>query len=266
MANNLGVSSSSSYINSAQSSAARASERIASGLRINRAGDDAAGLAISNRLVSSITEFSQSMRNAGDGISLAQTASGDLSGMTENLQRLRELSVQAANGILNDKDREAIGAEAKQLGAEIVRIAENSNFNGVPLLSGDSSVSIQVGDSGLEIQTANLQDELVNLGLAELDLSSAAGAQSALSVLDELQAKVSSVATEFGASVNRLESTINNLGISQENAEASRSRIQDADIAREVSVLARSLILQEAGIALQAQANNNRSLVLKLLA
>lgn len=265
MAINLGVGSSFNFINSAQSSAARASERIASGLRINRAGDDAAGLAISNRLVSSITEFSQSIRNAGDGISLAQTANGDLSSMTENLQRLRELSIQAANGILNDKDREAIGAEAKQLGAEIARIAENSNFNGVPLLSSDKGLSIQVGGDGLEIQTANLQEELVNLGLADLDLSSAAGAQSALLVIDELQVAVDGVATEFGASVNRLESTINTLGLSQVNAEASRSRIQDADIAREVSVLARSLILLEAGIALQAQANNNRSLVLNLL-
>lgn len=265
MASNIGISGS---INSASQGVANSARRISSGLRINSAGDDAAGQAISNRLVSQITEFSQSMRNASDGISLAQTASGDLSNITDNIQRLRELSLQAANGILNSSDRKAIGAEASQLSAEITSVIERSNFNGVPLLSSDESISIQVGsESGnsVDIQTTNLQDTLGTLDFANLDLSSAAGAQEALGLLDELQGSVDGAATEFGASINRFESTINNLGVSQVNAEASRSRIQDADIAKEVSELAKFKIMQEVGIALQVQANENNALVLNLL-
>ncbi len=263
---NISIGGGSSSIHSAQSNIERSSQRLSSGLRINSAADDAAGLAISNRLSAQSSEFSQSMRNASDGISLAQTALGALSSVTENIQRLRELSLQAANGVLNDSDRKAINAEAGQLKAEIGRVFEDSEFNGVPLLSNDSAVNIQVGsDSGIAIQKTNLVEELESIGFADLDLGSASGAQSALGLLDTLQERVGSATTEFGASINRLSSTIDNLGNSLESSESARSRIQDADFAREASELASGRILLSVGIAMQVQANQDRASVLNLL-
>ncbi len=268
MVSSSGIGGQNRYIQQAQQGVATSAQRIASGLRINSAADDAAGLAISNRLTANTTAFSQSIRNASDGISLAQTASGSLSNVTDNIQRLRELSIQSANGILNDSDRKAIAAEANQLGAEIARVIENSSFNNVPLLSNSGGISIQVGgesDDNINIQTADLQQKLSDLGFANLNLGSAEGAQNALGVLDELQGSVDSAAIEFGASINRFESTINTLSNSRVNAEASRSRIQDADIARESSELARFQVMKDVAIALQVQANNNNASVLNLL-
>jgi len=258
----------SSSINRAQNNIDRSSERISSGLRINSAADDAAGLAISNRLSAQGSEFSQSIRNASDGISLAQTALGALSSVTENIQRLRELSLQAANGILNESDRKALNAEAGQLKAEISRVFESSEFNGVPLFSNDAEVNIQVGsgkEDAIAIQKTNLVEQLESINFASLNLSSAQGAQSALGTLDQLQEGLGAATTQFGASINRFTSTIDQLGSSLENSESARSRIQDADFAREASELASSRILLDVGIALQAQANQDRASVLNLL-
>ncbi len=255
-------------IRNSQQAFFQAAERISSGQRINSAADDAAGLAISNRLGSQISEFSQASRNASDGISLAQVGDGALQSVTENLQRIRELSLQAANGTLNDSDRSVINREAQQLREEITRITETTEFNGRSVLANDDSVSIQAGsseESRVEIGGVNLLQVLEDSGLNELDLSSREGALSAIEVTDEVQQSVNEGSTNFGAAINRLDSTINNLGSAQENAAASRSRIQDADMAREVSELAQSQIQSQASIAMQAQANKQARFVLNLL-
>ncbi|NIB40275.1 flagellin-like protein [Pseudomaricurvus alkylphenolicus] len=255
-------------IQQAQRASETSASRLASGLRINSAADDAAGLAISNRLGAQTIGFNQAVRNANDGISLIQTADGSLGSITENLQRFRELAIQAGSGILNDSDRAAINAEALQLRDEINRILETSSFNGVDLFKNTGSVDLQIGgNSGetLSVDTQNLLQQVNDLGLNSIDLSSSGGAQSALGVLDSIQGLVNENASNLGAINNRLDNTISQLQGSAVNAEASRSRIADTDFARESSEKARNDILLEAGLALQAQANIRSELVLQLL-
>ena len=259
---------SASGINRALSGLETSSERIASGSQINRAGDDAAGLALSNRASTEIIGFNQAIRNASDGISLVQVADGSLGSIGDNLQRFRELAVQASNGILNDSDRAAINAEALQLRDEINRIVSQSSFNNVPLFNNQAAIDLQVGgDSGetVSIETQNIQQQLADLSFGNIDLSSASGAQEALSVLDEAQNLVTQNASDLGAISNRLDNTVARLQTSSITAEQSRSRIADADIAREVSDQTRNEILLQAGLAVQMQANMRSELVLRLL-
>ncbi len=242
--------------------------RLSSGMRINSAADDAAGLAISNRFSSQILGTQQAVRNANDGVSLIQTADGSLGSITENMQRFRELAIQAGNGTLNDRDRAALNAEAVQLKEEINRIINSTSFNQVPLLNQDSNIDLQVGaNSGetITIETPNLRQQFDDLGFNEINLSSASTAQSAIGVLDQSQDIINADASGLGAIANRLDNTIAQLQTSNINAAASRSQIQDADIAREVSDKTRNDILLETGIALQLQANLRSELVLRLL-
>lgn len=257
-----------SAIQQASSSVAASSERIASGSRINRASDDAAGLVISNRLSAQISGFSQSIRNANDGVSMLQTADAGLSSLTEGIQRIRELALQAANGTLNSEDRKIINTEAQQIKEELSRTVETSQFNNRPLLRDNSPVSLQVGaEEGdrLDLKLGDLEQALLDAGLNDLDLSTAEGANSALGSLDQVQERVNLSIGDVGAGLNRLASTIETLSSSEISAQAARSRIQDADMAKEISELTANRIKEEIALAMQAKANANKGQVLTLL-
>ncbi|MFO7766270.1 MAG: flagellin domain-containing protein [Pelovirga sp.] len=251
-------------------------QRLSSGMRINSAKDDSAGLAISDRMTSQIRGLNQAVRNANDGISVAQTAEGAMGEITNILQRMRELTVQSGNDSNSDTDRESLQAEVTELINEIDRIAETTEFNETKLLNGDnSSLSFQVGARGttndqISINVGNLDMRSTELGttdtVSDIDLE-AAGTDIAdtLTGLDEAIASVSSARGDLGAIQNRFESTIANLSNISENVSAARSRIMDADIAQETSNLTKFNILQQAGVSILAQANQQPQLALSLL-
>ncbi len=243
-------------------------EQVSSGQRINSAADDPAGLAISNRLDTQVGGFNVAIRNAGDGVSLTQLASGALAQVNDNLQRIRELSLQSANGTLNDTDRRALQAEASQLSASTQQILKNTNFNGVNLFDSDSEQTFQVGaDSGdrVSVGGSNLLQDLQNLGLEDLDISTQSGANAALSVIDDSLSAISERDADLGAVANRLEATISQTEVSRENATAARSRIADTDIAEAASSLISEQIRNQAQIAVRSQANAQAQQVLRLL-
>ena len=242
--------------------------RIGSGQRINGAADDAAGLAISNRMVTQLGGLTTSIRNASDGVSFVQVESGALSSITQNLQRIRELSVQAGSGALNDSDRQALQKESDQLLESTKSILDASNFNGVQLLNDDAAQQFQVGPNVsdvISIEGKNIQQSLTNEGFFDIDLSTQAGASAALGTLDSSLDVMSERSSELGAVSNRFDSTIDSLQESRINTAEAKSRIADADIAKEASELMATLIQNQAQIAIQVQANGNRGLVLQLL-
>ncbi len=248
---------------------ATALQRLSSGLRVNSAKDDAAGLAISERLTAQVRGYNQAIRNAGDGISLAQTAEGGIEAITGSLQRMRELAVQAANYSNTDADRTAIQAEVAQLLSEVGRVALQTKFNGNALLNGNfaSGGNFQVGANASEVIAvggiANL--DATALGISGINVSTQAGATTALGLLDTAITTVTAERAELGASINRFEQTINNLRVTVENITAARSRIQDADFASETASLTRLQILQQSGTAVLSQANAIPQGVLGLL-
>jgi flagellin len=251
------------------SSLATTIQRLSSGLRINSAKDDAAGLAISQRMTTQVRGMDVAARNANDGISLAQTAEGALSSIGENMQRIRELAVQAANGTNSAEDRAALQKEVKQLSDEITRVKDNSNFNGTKLLNGSTtSFTIQVGaDAGTDNQIAisTVDMSATATAVAALDISSASGATAALTAIDTQLQSVNTARADLGAIQNRFSSVISNLQNSSENLSAARSRIQDTDYAKETAELTRTQILQQAGTAMLAQAKSVPQNVLSLL-
>ena len=240
--------------------AAKAMERLSSGYRINRAADDAAGLAISEKLRGQIRGLSQAQRNAQDGVSLVQTAEGSLNEVHSMLQRVRELAVQYQNGTLSTSDKAAITAEATQLASEIERIGSSADFNGIKLLDGSTStVSFQVGandNDTISVATASLGGKV-----GSIDVSQA----NAISAIDSAINNVSTLRSSFGAVQNRLEHTLNNLATYQENLTASESRIRDVDMASEMVEFSKDQILQQAGTSMLAQANQAPQSVLSLL-
>ena len=253
-------------------------QRLTSGLRINSAKDDAAGLAITERLTTQVRGYQQAIRNAGDGISVAQTAEGGLDSITTSLQRIRELAVQSANFTNTQADRDAIQEEASELKKEIDRVADQTRFNGNRLLDGSfTNASFQVGANvGETIVIASIVDaNTVVLGkttlggvdkyMSDVNLSSAAGANDALQIVDSALNTVSSARAKLGATINRFEQTVSNLRITVENQMASRSRVQDADFAQETAALTRAQILQQSGMAILGQANAIPQNVLALL-
>ncbi len=243
-------------------------QRISSGERINSAADDPAGLAISNRLGTRIDGFTASIRNAGDGVSLTQLAGGALNQVNDNLARVRELSLQAANGTLNNQDRQALQAEADQLLQTSQDILQNTSFNGVNLFANDNDSTFQVGPdvgSNVTVGGRNLLEELNDGGLQSIDISSQAGAQSALSVIDQSQETINERASEFGAVANRFESAIREFQVARENAAAAQSRIRDTDIAEAASSLISEQVRNQTQIAVRAQANAQSQNVLRLL-
>lgn len=252
----------------AQNITSEAFNRLSSGTRINSAKDDVAGLAISDGMTSQIRGLNQAMRNANDGISLAQTADGALSESTDILQRMRELALQSGNGIYNSSDRASMNKEFSQLKSELDRISEQTTFNEKPVLDGSLSggTSFQVGaNSGetIEIVIDDVSQEA--LGLESLDITTVENAGDALEGIDDALAQISDTRSDLGSVQNRFDSTIANLSNISENISSSRSRIADADIAAEVSNLIHGQILQKAGIAMQAQANQSAETVLGLL-
>lgn len=255
-----------SQFNKTQKSLDTAFNRLSTGLRINSAKDDAAGLAISDRMTSQIRGLNQAIRNANDGISVVQTADGALSESTNVLQRMRELAVQSANGIYNQADRAAMGKEFSQLQSQLNQVAEQTTFNGQQILDGSFSSSFQVGTNGGETIDVSLSGvDQASLGVESLSIGTAEGAQDALSAIDSAIAGVSDMRGELGAVQNRFDSVISNLANISENVTASRSQVADADYASEVSTMLRARILQQAGIAIQSQANQSSQSVLGLL-
>jgi len=241
--------------------------RLASGLRINSAKDDAAGLAISARMTNQIRGMNQAIRNANDGISLAQTAEGAMGEITSSLQRIRELAVQAASGTNSVADRTALNSEATALLAEIGAIAANTTFNGIQLLDGTvANADIQAGSESGQTITVSLTDATTaTLGIAAVDISTSVGASAAIGLADTALNSINTGRASLGASQARMESTVNRLTVTSENLSAARSRIVDADFAAETANLTRNNILQQAGTAILAQANQQPQLALQLL-
>lgn len=241
-------------------------EKLSSGLRINRAGDDAAGLSISEKMRGQIRGLDQASRNAQDGISLIQTAEGALSETHSILQRMRELSVQAANGTNTTDDKAAIKAEGDELIKEIDRIATTTKFNGIDLIStAAADIDFQIGANNTETMTLALSStkaDSTTLTVNGLDVS-AGGASTA--TLDTAIKTVSTARSYLGANQNRLEHTINNLNTSTENLTAAESRIRDVDMAKEMMEQTKNSILSQAAQAMLAQANQQPQGVLQLL-
>jgi flagellin len=247
-------------------------ERLSSGQRINKAGDDAAGLAISENLKAQIRGLAQAKRNANDGISLIQTAEGGLNEISNMLIRLRELSVQAASDTIGDKERGFLDVEYQQLKKEIQRISQVTEFNGTDLLNGSGGMlEVQIGTNNdpfedrLTYDTTSANASIEALGLSPANVASKISAQTSIDSLDNAIINVNSIRANLGALQNRLSSTINNISISEENLSAANSRIRDVDVAKETANLARNNILLQAGISVLSQANQSTTVALNLL-
>lgn len=249
-------------------------ERLSSGYRVNRAGDDAAGLAISERLRAKTRGLVQAQRNSSDGVSLVQVAEGGLQEIHNILTRLRELGVQAASDTIGPRERRFLDEEYQSLKEEIDRIANSTEFNGTYLLDGTGgSLDVQVntgGDNllGVDRITFDAFKSDVNvdkLGLEELSVKDKVSAQKSLTIIDSAIDNVSSIRADLGAIENRLTSTIRNLSISIENLSAANSRIKDVDIAHETAELTQRSVLMQAGTSVLAQANNVPKMALSLL-
>ena len=241
-------------------------ERLASGLRINRAKDDAAGLAIAEGFQSVVRGSRVAQRNSQDGISLVQTAEGALSETTAILQRVRELAVQAANGTQSDTNRAALNSEVQELLAQIDDIAFDTEFNGLSVLSGASTITLQSGlQQGQTLRITTSGANTSNLGINKVAVSSAKLAVASISTIDAALQSVSTQRSTYGAVQNRLEFTINTLAIQEENSSAAESAIRDADIARETIGFTRNQILVSAGTSVLSQANVVPQTALQLL-
>lgn len=242
-------------------------ERLSSGLRINRAADDAAGLAISEKLRSQVNGLNQAQANAQDGVSLIQTAEGALNEVHSILQRMRTLAVQSASDTNTDSDRTQIQKEITQLNSELDGISTRTQFNGMNLIDGSfTGKSLQIGANAGQTMGVSIGGmSSTSLSVNSIALGTQAGAAAALSNIDSAIFQVSSQRADLGAIQNRLQHTISNLGVSAENLAASQSRIRDTDMAREMTSFTRSQILQQAGVSMLAQANQAPQSVLKLL-
>jgi flagellin len=238
-------------------------ERLSSGYRINRAADDAAGLAISERLRGQIGGLDQAQRNAQDAISLVQTAEGSLTEVHAMLHRIRDLAVQYKNGSLSNNDRTAIQSEVNQLASEIERIGQSAEFNGIKLLTSAQTVSFQVGAQDGQAISVSLISLGGGLGVSYYQLSPAGASD--IADIDAAIDVVSSQRSTFGAVQNRLGYTLENAAIYQENLTASESRVRDVDMAREMVNFTKLQILQQAGTSMLAQANTSSQGVLSLL-
>lgn len=252
-----------------------AMERLSTGKRINSAKDDAAGLAIANSMTSQVRGMSQGIRNANDGISMAQTAEGALNEVTNMLQRQRELTVQASNGTYSSTDLTNLQAEMTALNTQISSVLTNTKFNGQNLFdgtagsAGDGSVTIQAGANAADTVTLDLSTDLTSdttiTDAAAVDLTALAGDGSELQVFDDAITTISTTRASLGASQNQLESAVNNLNNNVTNLSDARSRIEDTDYSQETTALAKAQILSQASTAMLSQANQSSQNVLSLL-
>ena len=249
-------------LNSSQGSLATSMSRLSSGLRVNTAKDDAAGLAIAERMNAQIKGITVSIRNANDGISLAQTAEGALATITDALQRMRELAVQAQNGSNGTGDRANLDTEYQQLSAEVTRIAAQTKFNGTAIVGASAGAQVfQVGPNGGDTLTITTSTVTTVGG----GVTTAALASTALGAIDTALDTITTSRASYGAAISRFSMAIQNLEITGENQSAARGRIMDADFAMETANLSRAQILQQAGNAMVAQANQLPQQVLQLL-
>jgi flagellin len=275
---NTNIAANNAYrnLNNTQSDLSKSLEKLSSGLRINRAADDAAGLAISEGLKSQVGGLTVAARNAQDGISVVQTAEGSLTEVHSILQRMRDLAVQGGNDSNSTESRQAIQKEADELSKELYRITNGTNFNGIDLLKGGTlTFQVGAGDTANDSITVNL----ANVGTAVGTLASADGtaagagfavtdnatAKTTITAIDTAITAISTARAELGASQNRLESASRSLAVSKENLSAASSRITDTDMAEEMVKYTRSNILSQAGTAMLAQANQGNQGVLQLL-
>ena len=241
-------------------------ERLSSGLRINRAADDAAGLAIAEGFRSQVRGTQVAQRNSQDGVSLVQTAEGALSETTNILQRVRELAVQSANGTQSDTNRAALDTEVQQLLSQVDDIALDTDFNGIRVLSAAQTVTLQSGAFTSQVLAVTVSGAKTNdLGISTVSVSNVNQAVSTISTIDVALQSVNTQRATFGALQNRLEFTINTLAIQEENAAAAESAIRDADIAQETVTFTRNQILVSAGTSVLAQANIVPQTALQLL-
>jgi len=265
---NISAMNTYSKLTAANNAKSKSLEKLSSGLRINRAGDDAAGLSISEKMRGQVGGLNQAVRNAQDGISLIQTAEGALTETHSILNRMRELAVQAANDTNTDADRGEIQKEVAELITEIDRISTDTEFNTQALLDGNfADKVIHIGANAGQILEITIGDMSADtgLGVSALDLSSQAGADGAIDTIDAAVALVSTERSMLGANQNRLEHTINNLTATSENLSAAESRIRDVDMAQEMMEFTKNNILSQAATSMLAQANQMPQSVLQLL-
>ncbi|WP_315637381.1 MULTISPECIES: flagellin [Microbacterium] len=268
---NVGALNAYRNLSNTQNDLSKSLEKLSSGLRINRAADDAAGLAISEGLRSQVNGLNVAARNAQDGISVIQTAEGALTEVHSILQRVRDLTNQGANDSNNAKSREAIQTEISALGDELTRIASSTNFNGIKLLSGGATLTFQVGAGAVAVED-QISVGLTNFATLGADIKTLAAGMTdaatygaALAGIDTQIQAVSTARAGYGALQNRFESTINSLNVSAENLAAAESRIRDTDMASEMVKFTSANILSQAGTAMLAQANQANQGVLQLL-
>ena len=264
-------------LSATQSALATSVQRLSTGLRVNSAKDDAAGLAIAERMNTQVRGMNVAIRNANDAISLSQTAEGALSKINDMGQRMRELAVQSANATNSESDRANLDAEFQALSAEIKRNLEGTSFNGTKLFAALATMTFQVGANNaatdqIAVVTTNLTADTTMTGIlgggggaTAADIKTVDKSRDALDKLDKMLATVNAKRAEFGATQNRFEAVIQTLQVSAENQTAARSRIMDADFASETAALTRSQVLQQAGTAMLSQANSLPNNVLSLL-
>ena len=257
-----------------QASLAKSIQRLSSGLRVNSAKDDAAGLAIAERMNSQVRGMNVAIRNANDGISMAQTAEGALGKMGDMLQRMRELAVQSRNSTNSDSDKDSLNLEFGQLANEIGRVLAGTTFNGKAILGADAgTLTFQVGantsaNDSIDIATSDMTVDAKITTVTAASIGSTANAAAIATVIQDIDAALDEINSQravFGASQNRFSAVITNLQTSVENQSAARSRIMDADFAAETANMSRAQILQQAGTAMVAQANQVPQNVLRLL-
>jgi flagellin len=255
-------------LNGSQASLSTSMQRLSSGLRVNSAKDDAAGLAIAERMQTQVRGMNVAIRNANDGISLAQVAEGAIGKLSDMLQRMRELAVQSANATNSDADRGNLDAEFTELGAEIDRTIASTKFNGLAILETDATtLTFQVGantDDTVDITTQDLSGSDVTDASAGT-VATVTDAQAAMDAIDAALTTLNTERALYGATQNRFEAIIGTLQVSSENQAAARGRIMDADFAAETAALSRAQVLQQAGTAMVAQANALPQQVLQLL-
>lgn len=262
-------------LNMSQTSLSVSMQRLSSGLRVNSAKDDAAGLAIAERMNAQVKGMNVAARNANDGISLAQTAEGALGKISDALQRMRELTVQSRNASNSDSDRDSLNKEFQQLSAEIIRVTAGTTFNGKPILATDAAQDFQIGANTtvndiITISTTNMAADASIAAVTDVltvidSTSTTTTLGDVINAIDGALDRINSERAVYGATQSRFDAIISNLQVSAENQTAARSRIMDADFAAETAALSRAQILQQAGNAMVAQANALPQQVLKLL-
>ncbi|WP_380788274.1 flagellin [Sphingomonas sp. R86521] len=270
IASNISALRSSNASTSAQMALSTSMQRLSTGMRINSAKDDAAGLAISASMTSQIKGMNQGIRNANDGISMAQTAEGALDEVTNNLQRMRELEVQKSNGTYSTDDKANITAEQDALAAQITNVLTNTKFNGTPLFAGSAGtsgkVSVQAGANTVDKIDLDLGGNLLTTsGVEDVVATGAAKTGATIENYDTAIGNISTRRASLGASQNQLQSAVNNLTSNATNLSDARSRIQDTDYSAETTALAKAQILSQASTAMLSQANQSTQSVLKLL-